>query len=286
MDNLPLVSVIVPCYNHDKFIETCIKSIVNQTYKNIQIIVIDDGSRDNSPQILDQLSKEYGFFFERQQNQGLSRTLNKGINSYAKGKYISVIASDDYWDTEKIEKQVEFLEQHPNYGIVFGKAIIVDENDQKTGTLGDGISAHDLEFEQLFLDNKVIALTTMIRKEIFDSLGGFNESSYIEDWDLWLKISELHKVGFIDEYMGYYRRHSSNMSSNLLKMEDAKTNIINQWAHHPIYNKGYKQHILQKASILAVKHKKESMALLWRYKQYAFSLTYIKASVKLLFIWK
>lgn len=285
MDNSPLVSVIVPSYNHEKYISECINSILNQSYKNIQLIVLDDGSKDSSVSILKKMSLEYGFHFEEQANLGLCKTLNKAIKNYATGKYISIIASDDYWKLDKIIAQVEFLEKNDDYAMVFGKAQIVDDNNNFFDVLGENIIDLDLQFERLFLDNKVIASTVMIRKDILESIGGFNESSYIEDWDLWLKVAIRSKIGFINKIQGYYRRHDTNMSSNLLKMENAKTEIVKQWVNHPLYSKGYKKHILLKANILAVKFKKESLKLLWDNKKYMFSLGYTKACVRIMLFW-
>lgn len=285
MSSSSLVSVIVPSYNHDKYISECINSILNQSYKNIQLIVLDDGSKDSSVNILKKMSVEHGFHFEEQANLGLCKTLNKAIKNYAKGKYISIIASDDYWSLDKITAQVQFLENNVDYAMVFGKAQVVDDNNNFFGVLGEKINDLDLQFERLFLDNKVIASTVMIKKDVLESVGGFNESSYIEDWDLWLKVAIKHKIGFIDKIQGFYRRHDTNMSNNLLKMEDAKTAIVKQWKNHPLYSTGYKKHILLKANILAVKFKKESLKILLDHKKYMFSLGYIKAIVRIILFW-
>lgn len=287
MDNLPLVSVIVPCYNHERFISTCINSILSQSYPNIQLIVLDDGSTDSSASILKEYSEKFGFYFEAQANLGLAKTLNKAINNYAKGKYISCIASDDYWDVDKIKTQVEFLEQHKNKAMVFGKAQMIDANKQPIGVLGEGIDQQDLKFERLLQENKVIASTAMIRKDILDAVGGFNETIYIEDWELWLRIAIKHQIGFIDEIQGFYRRHDHNMSSNLIKMLGAGTEIINQWCHHPLYPQYYKRHILEKARLLEMaSFKKESIQVLWEHKRYLFAAHYMKTCLKLMLLWR
>ena len=92
--NSPLVSVIISCFNHQDFIHPCIESVVRQTYTNFELIVFDDGSSDNSPVILEQLSRQYGFYFQAHENIGLSKTLNKAL-AMAKGKYVSPLGSDD-----------------------------------------------------------------------------------------------------------------------------------------------------------------------------------------------
>lgn len=284
MNNSPLVSVIIPCYNHQDFVMQSLNSVINQTYHNLEIIVIDDGSKDKTPEILEKMSTEHDFFLEIQNNIGLSKTLNKAIKKYAKGKYISVIASDDYWELDKISKQVKFLEKFKDNALVFGKAKIVDNNNVVLGNLGDNVT-ETLTFNSLLLDNKVIASTTMFRKDVWQSVGGFNEKSYIEDWDLWLKMAENYKIGFINEYLGFYRRHGSNMSSNLLKMENAKTEILKQWAEKDGYPDAIKKHILLKASVLARYSKKTAFNILYQNINYCFNIGYLKACFRLLFTW-
>ncbi len=121
-NNLPLVSVVVPCYNHEKYVKETIESIINQTYKNIELIVIDDGSKDNSVQVIQEMADKHGFTFVHRPNKGLSATLNEGIR-LSKGKYFCAIASDDILMLEKIEKQVTFMEANPEYGMCYGKIL-------------------------------------------------------------------------------------------------------------------------------------------------------------------
>ena len=100
----PMVTVLVPAYNHEKYVEQTILSIVNQTYQDFELIVIDDGSSDQTPEILERLSQEHGFYFERQENMGVTKTLNK-IISKAKGQYIVGCASDDAMPRNRLEIQ-------------------------------------------------------------------------------------------------------------------------------------------------------------------------------------
>lgn len=110
----PLVTIIVPCYNHQRFIADCLESIVAQAYSPLQVIVIDDGSSDKSAEIARTLSKQYGFEFFEQSNQGLIATINRGL-SLAKGKYYCVFASDDVMTLGRLKIQVEFLEKNPEF---------------------------------------------------------------------------------------------------------------------------------------------------------------------------
>ena len=145
----PLVSIIISCYNHQDYITACIESIVRQTYKNIELIVIDDGSSDNSAQILEQLSQKYSFSFAQQQNMGLTKTLNKAL-AKAKGKYIAPIGSDDILMLDKTEKQVDFLENNSSIAVVGGSIICID--DQGIIKAKQRINHyHELDFNSTFL---------------------------------------------------------------------------------------------------------------------------------------
>lgn len=238
-NNTPLVSVVVPSYNHEKYVTETIESIINQTYKNIELIVIDDGSKDKSVEVIKNLipacEKRFTRFeFRCRENKGLSATLNEGIK-LSKGKYFCACASDDMYMPDKIEKQVEFMEANPEYGMCHSDVIIKDgiqtiEYKRKTNK--------ELIFEDLLLGNAIFALSVMIRNDVFSVVGMFDESLYVEDWDMWLRISNKgYKIGFIEDHLGVYRRHETNISRNLEKMEEAVEQILDKWKTHPLYKK-------------------------------------------------
>jgi alpha-1,3-rhamnosyltransferase len=232
----PLVSIIVSCYNHQDYITACIKSIVRQTYSNIELIVIDDGSTDNSAEILEQLSKKYHFFFERQENMGLTRTLNKAIEK-AKGKYIAPIGSDDILMLDKTEKQVAFLEQRDNIAVVGGSIICID--DQNTIKQKQRINNyHELDFKAVFLTPKQIppAPTVMIRSNILRKVNGFSTECNLEDLDLWLKITHAgYRIAVLNDIFAYYRTHSANSYKNYQFMTDSLMQTYAKYKDEPDY---------------------------------------------------
>ncbi len=232
--NNPKVSVIIPSYNHKKYLEQSIISVVNQTYDNIEIIVIDDGSKDGSKELLKDLQKKYGFILVLQENRGISKTLNRGIREFATGKYITGIASDDLMAENKVQRLVEFIEQNPDCALVFGKAHIIDEE----GKTSKGIWTIDpvkdpeksLTFESLLESNCIVAQATLFRKDVWEVCGGYNENTCIEDWDLWLRVAyDGYKICYIDEYLAYYRQHGTNTFSNTVKMYVAMRDIVYSW---------------------------------------------------------
>jgi len=260
----PLVSVIVPSYNHAAYIEKCIKSIISQTYKNIQLIVIDDGSEDNSVEILSKLSKEHHFTFVSQSNIGLSATLNKAIKQYVIGNYISLVASDDWWLENKLETQVRFLEENPTYKMCYSKANVVDDVGEIKYTYGRKPSSISF-FDELLLSTEgsfIPVLTVMYERQLHQELGYYDEDSYIEDWDMHLRIAYNHNVGFIDEVLACYRYHGSNMSSNTVKMTHALIRIVKKWSHISNFAQTIRIWELVAFRQLAKNNKKEAMVYL------------------------
>jgi alpha-1,3-rhamnosyltransferase len=203
--NLPLVSVVIPCYNHEKFVAQAIKSVINQTYRRIQLIVVNDGSTDNSVEVIESMRKKYRFEFIIQENKGYSAAINKGMRDYVEGKYVAYLDSDDYWDVSKIEKQVQFMEENPQYGMCYAKHYIVEGNN-----ISKALYKHNSFFGKsgwlfnyIFLENFIPSLTVMVRKEVYDKVGLYDEQLYVIDYDMWLRIAKQYQIGFIDEYLAY-----------------------------------------------------------------------------------
>ena len=188
----PLVSIVVPSYNHASYIEKCIESIIEQDYENYELIVIDDGSTDNSRDILSSLQKKYDFYLEFNENQGLAKTLNRGFKEIAKGKYFAICASDDYWLPKKLTSQVEFLENNPNFGMVYGKVITIDENDkiiEETSEYKNRNLKGGMIFKELLFLEFHPPVNYMYRATVIQKMGFFDENIWAEDFDMNLRLS-------------------------------------------------------------------------------------------------
>lgn len=232
----PLVSIIVPCYNHERYVDACIKSIIGQTYKNIELVVLDDGSKDSSLAVLKKLSEENGFMLIHHANMGFIKTINKGLKA-AHGKYYAVFASDDWMPPDRIERQVRHLEANPGMAACGGNCIAIDENSmvlakQKSYPL------RTLTFEDLFFDRKpgIPAPTALIRTEPVKAIGGYREDIGIEDLWMWLRLtSSGYTIGVLDTVEAHYRQHGTNMHNRLRYMVESMLKIYDEYKDYPGY---------------------------------------------------
>ena len=231
---MPLVSVIIPSYNHVDYVEEAVLSVVNQTYENIELIVLDDGSTDGSIELLKALSEQYGFSLVVKANEGLSATLNLGIE-LSNGRYICVCASDDILVLDKIEKQVAFMEENYQYMMAYGQKV----NFYPDGTkrpIKNSCYKSGYVFKDLLLFNFFIPPVSVIyRREVFDAVGGFDTDLAAEDVDMFLRIASRFEIGFQDDYFYYYRVHDANTIGNVAKMEENTIAILNKWKDSEYY---------------------------------------------------
>jgi glycosyltransferase involved in cell wall biosynthesis len=218
----PLVSVICLCYNHAQFIEEAIRSVISQTYPNIQVVVVDDASTDGSVEIINRLVNEYSQIelLLLKENHGNCKAFNQGLR-LVKGDFIIDFATDDIMMPDRIAKQVKFFNTlDPSYGVVFTDATYIDEG-------GEFLRNHYAYLLKKKLVNEIpqgdiyafvlstyfISSPTMLsRKEVFDSLRGYDEDLAYEDFDFWVRSSRNFKYGFLNERLTKVRQSKKSMS--------------------------------------------------------------------------
>jgi glycosyltransferase involved in cell wall biosynthesis len=223
----PLISVVIPSYNHELFIEKCLSSVLNQTYQNLEIIVIDDGSKDNSCQIIKEIAeanpRKVKFF--QQTNVGLIGTLNKSID-LIHGEYVSFLASDDFWLPEKIAKEYAAIMKHPKSAFVFSDCFFAYKDyfsdcryssyKKRLKKIPVGIPLQ--LYDQLLIENIIITTTVLINTFFLRQVGQFDGKLAFEDFDMWIRLSKMGPIIYIDEPLAYYRLHDSNFSKQNQKM--------------------------------------------------------------------
>lgn len=228
----PLVSCIVVSYNQSAYIVDSLNSILNQTYKNWELIVADDASKDGSAdRIREWLSghdvKATALYHVK--NVGLCNTLNECLE-HCKGKYIKFLAGDDLIVPELLAESVAVLEGlDESYGLVYSNARVIDKNDQLQDeylipldrTLPKGWVR-----DRLFEGNFVPVLSVLIRKSVYDQLGGYDPHILVEDFDLWLRMATHYKFAAIPKVLAYYRVHGDNISLNYNVFDDIARILI------------------------------------------------------------
>ncbi|MFT3929023.1 MAG: glycosyltransferase [Spongiibacteraceae bacterium] len=235
----PLVTIIIPSYNHAAYIQKTVESVVRQTYKPIELIVIDDGSTDGSQTLLAGLAAEYGFCFESQANQGLSRTLNKGI-ALAQGKYICTVGSDDILLLDKTERQVAFMESNPTVAVCGGNQLIIDSDGIIVNKRQRFEPYREFSFDDLFLGRKALiaASSAMFRADVLAEQGGYDPDIPLEDMYMWLKLSSRGcRIVGLNDVLIYYRKHASNSYKNAKYMMDSMEKTYAAYARHPQYSR-------------------------------------------------
>lgn len=231
----PQVSVIVPCYNHEQYVETAINSVLQQTYPNIQLIVIDDGSADGSVAKLEKMRDEHDFSFIAQENHGVCRTLNRAIRELAEGKYIALLASDDYWHKDKVELQVEALESSRDTEFCFSQAIeFTDEPGAATFSPFPRNCFSGNVLKRVFLRQHVPAGTMMFSRDLYEELGGFDETLKEEDWDFVIRSAASTRFSVVQRPLLYYRSHAANSMKTRARSAifQQKAIILSKNLHH------------------------------------------------------
>ena len=199
MKNQPLVSIILPSYNGERYIKEAIESVLNQSFGNFELILINDGSIDKTADILEEYkNKDSRIKTIHQENIGLAKSLNKGIR-LAKGKYIARMDDDDLWLKEKLEKQIDFIEKNPEIGLLGTGCYEVTDKGKIIGKKIFPEKNQELQ-KDLIQYNPFIHSSIMAKREVFDEVGLYDEKfRESEDYELWLRIAENYKIANLAE---------------------------------------------------------------------------------------
>ena len=270
MSNNNLVSICIPSYNHGKFIKQTIESVLFQDYKNIELLIIDDGSLDNSIKIISELLNEcqkrfVRFEFIKQKNLGLNKTLNKAL-AWSKGKYFSYLGSDDIILFNKITLLVKEFEEikDKNLAGVFGSYEIIDQNNNKI--YRKILNSKKINFIDIIKwDYDLNTPGQLLKLSLLKDNGGYKNDLYFEDWYMWLKLS-YQNLYFTttQQVIAKYRVHNDNMSKNIMKMHESRNKILEDYRDHKYYQYSMSLNFLYTAIDLTKIDKKKSLFFLFK----------------------
>jgi glycosyltransferase involved in cell wall biosynthesis len=253
---MPTISIIIPTFNRAKLIERAIISVLTQTYQDFEIIVVDDGSTDNTKDVVLYFGNQIRYM--RQDNRGPSSARNAGIEA-SRGKFIGFLDSDDYFMKRNLEIKIPFLESNPQIGWVYSDWKYVDDEDNyiERGSLKFKYSEKKLYgniFEELLKSRNFISpCTVVVRKSVLEDIGHFDPLiPSQEEYDLWLRISLKYPVYYIDDILVNVTLHSGSLSKNFTKWVQGNSIIADKLKHLIPNDWKNRRQILDK--ILADKH--------------------------------
>lgn len=214
----PLVSAVIPTYNYARYVAGAVESVLAQSFDDLEIVVVDDGSTDETADTLHPFLDRIRYI--RQEHRGLAAARNTGIR-VARGPYVAFLDSDDLWLPEKVSVQSARLDDDPAVGLVYGEAALFAETSPGTATLHSYWAHHPSGkiLPWLVRQNVVPSPTPMVRRELFDQVGPFDETlSACEDWDMWIRIAQVSEFAYVDRVLAKYRVHAANMSLDYERM--------------------------------------------------------------------
>ncbi len=216
MPESPVVSVYISSYNHARFLPQTIDSVLSQSFQDFELLILDDGSTDNSHEVLSDYQQRYPdkiryFWHDGHANRGISYSCNVAL-ARARGAYFTWLGSDDYWLPEKLAMQVKFMAEHPAVGLSYTAAHTLSATGEFFPALGaQGYVSTDA-WRQFVIANPIIASTAMVARYCFAEVGTFDENLVFSDWELWIRLAARYAVAFLPEPLAAYRVHGQNVS--------------------------------------------------------------------------
>jgi len=206
---MPLISIVVPAYNAASFLQGTIKSVQNQTLKDWELLLIDDGSQDETAAIVKPFLSDPRIRYVRQDNQERAVARNRGISD-SSGEYVAFLDADDLWYPEKLALQLELMQTERKPGMCYTFADVLRPGEKTPRSYRQPMAREGKIFEDLLRGNFITVSSTMVRRNVLEEVGQFDTDSSLlgsEDWDLWLRISRRYTIGVVRKYLTTYRTH-------------------------------------------------------------------------------
>ena len=248
-DKQPLVSIVIPCYNHAQFVQETIQSVIDQDYDNIELIIIDDGSKDNSVEVIQQMipaceERFKRFEFRYRPNKGLCATLNEALE-WCEGEFFAPVASDDILMPYKTSVQVDYLQKNiSSIGVFGGVEVVSVTAKNKKISRSKKYNFYDIFFHK----HDLPAATQMLRLNSIVNVGGYREDLIIEDWSMWLFLTDKGgTLDYISMVFATYRRHLDNISSKRDVMWCGVKKVLLIYSSNDFYKKALSNAMLVEA---------------------------------------
>jgi glycosyltransferase involved in cell wall biosynthesis len=206
-----LVSVVITSYNYGRFLDGAIESVLAQTYAPIEVVVVDDGSTDETADVAHRYAAR-GVRYVRTENSGAAKARNTGLAA-TEGPIVAFLDADDVFLPDKLDRQIAHMRAHPEVALVASHAYACDERMERESVVHAAEYPSRWMLERLLIHNVVLNPTcVLVRRPALEAVGGFSEIPKWEDWDTWLRISKLYPLGFLPEVLANVRRHHRGLS--------------------------------------------------------------------------
>ncbi|SHG05785.1 Glycosyltransferase, GT2 family [Flavobacterium segetis] len=291
MQSNALVTVICLCFNHEKFVVEALNSVLNQTHKNIQLIVADDFSTDNSVQVIEKWLKKHLEipFLVNKQNLGNTKTFNQCLK-LAKGEYIIDLAADDLLNKDCIANQLKGFKEskYEKLGLIYGNAELINENGIhiknyfETNSNLERIKKQptgDIYIGLLNGNNNLCSISSLVKREVFDTLNGYDENLAYEDYDFWIRASRIYNFDYVDKILVQKRVLKDSMYTLLTKKNNKKTRRFN-YSTYLILQKAFKLNRSKKEFVAMLKRIHFEMTVAYKTRDFIVLMKYFALELK------
>ncbi|WP_456416324.1 glycosyltransferase family 2 protein [Thiolapillus sp.] len=218
------ISVIIPNYNYEKYIQEAIQSVLNQTFSNLEIVVVDDGSTDNSIQLIQEFGSQVNLV--QQENQHLSAARNTGIKA-ARGKWVAFLDADDVWHPRKLEFQIDALKENPDWFFIGAQVLEEGEYPNYDST---NVVSREIRLCDFLVYSPMSGSDALVKKSCFDEVGLFDTGlRSSEDRDMWLRLASRYRGGVVEAPLWHYRQHAAQMNRNVQTMIVTRKKVIGRF---------------------------------------------------------
>jgi len=216
------VSVIIPTYNCADFLPEALNSVLCQTWRDLEIVVVDDGSTDSTREVVEKYGDRIRYFHKR--NEGPSSARNMGIKE-ARGTYVAFLDSDDLWEPEKLRIQMDFMAEHPDVRLVCTDSRLMGSRGQRHMKLKRDCVGN--LFPLLYVKSFVRTSTVLMAGDCFQEIGYFDESyRSAEDYDVWLRVAKRYPIAYLNQPLVRYRKHESNVSHDKITLRHNALRVL------------------------------------------------------------